>query len=398
MTSMIRAREYQGMLRIRKPQPTMLIPNSMGLPMPSISRGQKVRATLFWMVGFALLTGGCSRVESDFRDTPVAPANADPRDRACPDLDGTYAIPAKSATGRILTGKRWKDEGFTMVRISKHEFDSGYGVTLRPSLEAFNAAAGSLGESNPEGYGKWEELNRKRLRAIKDRQSTAILDEEIAKIGPLPELRATLWGRGCTDYWLDTGPTDALNGTDFAGAGDGQPAHRYETELLLARNGEGSVLARIDRYRLRDLGIFGAVVRTSRSQFYEQLKAVDPDTFDWELDLEPEADPAEIVPRATLATDMVQISQAIRNLLPQGAELTRFQPREVDAKTFTASSKLHIDISGLAASNADVSNFMRGLDAIPGIAGMELVSLRVTEAQRIEFVLVLTADTQPTSE
>lgn len=357
-----------------------------------------MRATLFWVAGIAWVIGGCSRVESDFRDTPVAPADAHLGDQACPDLDGTYAIPAKSATGRILTGKRWQDKGFTLVRISKHEFDSGYDVTLKPSLEAFNAAAGRLEERNPETYGEWEDLNRERLRAISEGQSTAFLDEKIAKIGPLPELKVTLWGRGCKDYWLDTGPTEELSGTEFASAGDGQPAHRHETELLLARNGEGNLLARIDRYRLRDLGIFGAVARTSRSQFYEQLKAIDPDSFDWELDLEPAADTAEIVPRAAMAINMVQISQALRNLLPQDAELTRFQPRALDAQASTASSDLRIDLSGLAASNADVATFMRGLDAIPGIVGTELVSLRVTEAQRIEFVLVLTASTPSASD
>lgn len=357
-----------------------------------------MRAILIWVVGIGLLANGCSRVESDYRDKAVAPTTAQQGDAACPDLDGTYAIPAKSALGRTLTGQHWQDKGFTMVRMKKHNYDSGYDTTLKASLEAFNAAAASLAERNPESYSTWEDLNRERLQAVKDRKSTDVLDEKIARIGPLPELRGTLWGRGCKDYWLDTGPTGDLSGTDFAGADDGQPDHRHETELLLARNAEGNLLVRIDRYRLRDLGIFGAVVRTSRSQFYEQIKAVDPDTFDWELDLGPKADPAETMPREALVMDMVQISQAIRNLLPQGAELTRFQPRAEDGEARNYSSGLQIDISGLAASNAEVSNFMRGLDAIPGIAGMELVSLRVTEAQRIEFVMVLTTLMQSKSE
>ena len=167
---------------------------------------------------------------------------------------------------------------------------------------------------------------------------------------------------------------------------------RYEFGLLLARNADGDLIARFDRYRLRGFDLISKGLRTSRSMYYEKLEAIDYDTFDWQLDMEstPEPEPETVAPRATLAQDIARISQALTELLPENAELTRFQPREVAADAHATGSNAYIDVSGVAARNADVADFMRGLDSLEGVSAVELVSLRATETGRIEFVLVLT--------
>jgi hypothetical protein len=137
---------------------------------------------------------------------------------------------------------------------------------------------------------------------------------------------------------------------------------RYEFGLLLARNADGDLIARFDRYRLRGFDLISKGLRTSRSMYYEKLEAIDYDTFDWQLDMEstPEPEPETVAPRATLAQDIARISQALTELLPENAELTRFQPREVAADAHATGSNAYIDVSGVAARNADVADFMRG--------------------------------------
>ena len=121
--------------------------------------------------------------------------------------------------------------------------------------------------------------------------------------------------------------------------------------MLLARNADGDLIARFDRYRLRGFDLISKGLRTSRSMYYEKLEAIDYDTFDWQLDMEstPEPEPETVAPRATLAQDIARISQALTELLPENAELTRFQPREVAADAHATGSNAYIDVSGVPA-------------------------------------------------
>ena len=89
--------------------------------------------------------------------------------------------------------------------------------------------------------------------------------------------------------------------------------------------------------------------------------------------------------REALPRLVAGVSQVLMSALPAGGEITRFTPREVDASGAGAEPSLIIDVSGLAPSNADVSNLLRAVDAAEGVHAIELVSLRATEQGRIEF-------------
>ena len=351
-----------------------------------------MRAALLLMAGLGLLLAGCSRTVSDYSDTAVAPSTPDAQNPACPEVAGTFAIPENSAIGRVLVGRRLHDEGLSMLHIEKQSHSSVYFLRLRPTLEAFNADAAKLAENDPQRYSAWEELNRERLRAITERKSLDVLDDKIGKLGPLSEGRILAGGHGCKEYWLELDIDADAAGRYFPDVDRLGADARYEFGLLLARNADGDLIARFDRYRLRGFDLISKGLRTSRSMYYEKLEAIDYDTFDWQLDMEstPEPEPETVAPRATLAQDIARISQALTELLPENAELTRFRPREVAADAHATGSNAYIDVSGVAARNADVADFMRGLDSLEGVSAVELVSLRATETGRIEFVLVLT--------
>ena len=224
-----------------------------------------MRAALLLMAGLGLLLAGCSRTVSDYSDTAVAPSTPDAQNPACPEVAGTFAIPENSAIGRVLVGRRLHDEGLSMLHIEKQSHSSVYFLRLRPTLEAFNADAAKLAENDPQRYSAWEELNRERLRAITERKSLDVLDDKIGKLGPLSEGRILAGGHGCKEYWLELDIDADAAGRYFPDVDRLGADARYEFGLLLARNADGDLIARFDRYRLRGFDLISKGLRTSRS-------------------------------------------------------------------------------------------------------------------------------------
>lgn len=340
--------------------------------------------------GLAFLLFGCDRTDSRGNEA-VMPTSSVPQGEMCPDITGTFEFEPKSTAARFLVGKRWANQGFSLLRIESTSNRNNYRFTVKAPVEAFNAAAARLAEQNPKRHAEWEALLSERERAIEAGESRVVLDEKIAAIGPLPELASEIWRRQCAEYWL-AADVD-LDARNYSDVGDPKPDAQYDLELWFARNAAGDLLYRIDRYRLRDF-LFGGQIRTWRSQHFHRLAAVDHDRFDWTLELDKAPEPVKVVPREALPSLVVGISQALNASLPEGAEITRFVPREVDAPQLKASPSLIIDVSGLARSSADVSNLLRSLNAAAGVSAIELISLSMTEANRVEFKMAVSVQAE----
>lgn len=342
----------------------------------------------------ALLTlfTACSRTTSQYSDDSIAPDMPVAQGKDCPDLTGTFSIPAGSLADRILVGQRWSKQDHSLLRIESMADGNSYDFSLKMRLERFNSAAARVDANDPARYREWEELLRERIRIADAHESTDAINDRIAALGPLPEFRRIVWRAACADYWMRT--DISIDAPGFSDVGDPEPGESYDTEVWLGRNLTGNLVFRIDRYHLSPF-ILSSHIRTGRTRHYERIEPVDPDNFDWSLDLEPVPEPIEPVSHAGVGGAAEDLSRALTNLLPHGAELSRFAPRDVAANLRDAAPNLVIDIAGMANSNADVSAFLRAVDSIPGVTRVELASLRVTDTRRVEFELALAVQLTP---
>lgn len=332
------------------------------------------------LLGLAFSLVACDRADSRRYEADM-PMKSVPQGDQCPDLAGTYAFEPRSAAERFLVPTRFGNQHFSLLRIESWS-DSGYRFTVKASREAFDAAVAELAAHDPKRHREWQELLDERERVIKANKLPRVSDESIAALGPLPEMARNVSRQACAEYWVRS--DDMLDQRAYADVGDPVPDAAYDLELWFARDAQGDLIYRIDRYRMHDF-LFGGKIRTTRSRHFQHLEAVDHDRFDWEPERVEEPEPVEVVSREALPRLVAGVSQVLMSALPAGGEITRFTPREVDASGAGAEPSLIIDVSGLAPSNADVSNLLRAVDAAEGVHAIELVSLRATEQGRIEF-------------
>lgn len=343
-----------------------------------------MRAAIVLVIGFVL--GACGSTTSQRSRQAVAPTTHVPQGTMCPDLTGTFVFAANSPAARILVGKRGAKQGFGMLRIENATNGDAYTFTVKAPLEVFNAAAAKLAEAGPARYGEWQYLLRERERALAARESRDAIDSRIEAIGPLPDRVSAVWRAACEDYWVRLDID--LDHRAFGDIGDPEAGANYDLELWMARNAQGDLIYRIDRYRLRSF-VFNSQIRTGRSRYYDNVEAVDPQPFDWTLDLEPAPPPTPPVPRSSLPEILAALSQGMLERLPAGAEITRFAPRDPADAAREGPASLVIDVAGIARRNADVAAFMRRVDELSGVATIELTSLRAAGPDRMEFELVV---------
>ena len=343
-------------------------------------------------LGLLAALAACSTTTSEHSYDSVAPAVPVSQGEECPDLAGTFALPAQSIAARFLVDARASGQGFSLLRIENEPSGNGYHVTLKPAQATFEAAVAELAAREPAGHRAWQTLIAERARARQARQSTDVIDSRIRAIGPLPDAFRVVVRRHCDANWsmpnLDLDPTayDDI-GAPSTGIDD--------LELWWGRDADGALLIRIDRYRQRSLGAFVERIRTSRTRHYERLDPVAPALFAWTPEVASSAEPPPTIaaeaPQAItaemVAALVADFSQASIGLLPDGVVLTRITPRPLESEP---ASRVVLDLSGTARRNADVSTLLRGIDGMPRVAGLELVSLRATEQQRIEFEVQVT--------
>lgn len=354
-----------------------------------------------YVLGLLAALAACSRTTSEHSYDAVAPSTPVKHDAECPDLAGTYAVPAGSVAERFLTDNRAAGQGFSLLRIENEPSGNSYYFTLKPTRQTFEAAVAELAARNPSGHAQWEALVGERERARQKRQSIDVIDSRITAIGPLPDFFQVVGGARCDAYWVMPSASLSLGLVGYDDIGTPSPAGD-ELDLWFGRDANGALLYRIDRYSRRSLGLFGGYIRTGRTRHYDRLDAVDPALFDWSpaitrpTDSTP-ADTADVrrpidsgVPQAIsaeMAAAMVnQFSQVTLALLPAGVALPRIAPRPMGSEPV---HRVVLDLVGTAPRNAEVSNLLRGIDGLADVSGVELVSLRTIE-QGVEFEIQVT--------
>ena len=345
-------------------------------------------------LGLLAALAACSRTTSEHRYDSVAPGAPVPQGTECPDLAGTYDLASDSVAARFLGVHRAAGQGFSLLRIEHEPSGNGYHVILKPARASFEAAVAALAARDPAAHREWESLVAGRERARQGRQSVDVIESRIAAIGPLPDLLVIVMRSHCDAYWM----MSSL-GLDPAGYDDvGMPSPGGDDlELWLGRDADGALLYRIDRYRQRSLGVFGGSIRTGLTRHYDRLEAVDPARFAWSPVFAPPPKPSpsipvgapRAIPADVQAALVVDFSQATTRLLPDGVALTKVTPRPPPGDPV---SRVVVDLAGTARRNADVSTLLRGIDGLAGVDGLELVSLRATEQQRIEFEIQVTLE------
>jgi hypothetical protein len=137
-------------------------------------KDKHVRSVIF--SGLAFLLFGCDRTDSRGNEA-VMPTSSVPQGEMCPDITGTFEFEPKSTAARFLVGKRWANQGFSLLRIESTSNKNNYRFTVKAPVEAFNAAAARLAEQNPKRHAEWEASERTRA-CDRAGESRVVLDED----------------------------------------------------------------------------------------------------------------------------------------------------------------------------------------------------------------------------
>jgi hypothetical protein len=331
--------------------------------------------------GLALLAGcGSDLVPEGFEPAAASPGTD------CPDLTGSYrfddALLMKSLFDLSMPAGVAAPAYLSIARAPAR----GHQVVWHRDRTAFLAEVNDLARGDPDRYYEWRRLTLGEFGPSSQRPARASV-AEIARHGPVFDLRRDLSLQRCEDRWAFAGSETRTLGLDMRS----DDVRSEEHETWLSRNAAGDLLVRIKIYRLKYYTIYASAQSSIR--FYDRSEWLRFDRAPAQdsqvptaADLPPAIDPVRRARDCRITPErLVEFSQRIRAMLPRGAELSAFQPDPgyVAAPVTQSGCKpLVVDIGIVAASNAEIAHFMRAIAASDET--FELVEMRKNTWGRYE--------------
>jgi len=328
------------------------------------------------------LLAACTSTETPQRYEAVASNRNMAHGSPCPDLQGTWRFDGTQPARQFFIADAPVGFAPTLLSIDALPDQTSYPMAAGVDTDQAKAAANQLLARDPAAYATWRERNVAQRAAREAQQSTSDQEREIAALGPLLRHETRISRMRCDAHWMKVADLQPARYGVIGGNGGGD----HELELWLARDAAGALLVRFDRYDKQASWLLGRPIRLSRAQYFYKMEAViDGAGMYVARDSilpppkppEPEFDPA-VRERALMA-----LYERVQRWLPAGMVIDKFEPKASGTEPPRHGAQVRLDIEGSAASNADISQFMRQLDSDEALSGLELISIRAEDRRMI---------------